>query len=118
VHSNGSGVGPHELVVTENEIGPAGDPVRVIGMDGHLQTERLAVLARVGGARRVRRDEQRSRPSAPNEPQRTFAEGRSVDEEIAALAVVNDVLALVFERFVQLEDPRTELMNIHGAGLS
>src|SRR2546426_524316 len=93
-------------------------PAFHIGERRDLQTEGLAILARVGGARRVGRDQQRSGARAAHEPQRAFAEGRGVNEKVPAFLVVDDVLALVFERLVQLEDPRAELMNIHGAGLS
>ena len=87
-------------------------------MDRDLHAERLPVAIRVSGARGVRRHEQRSGTCAADEPKRPLAEGRCVDEEVAALAVVDDVLTLVLERLVELEDPRAQLMDIHGAGLS
>ena len=118
MHSDRTGVRTDELVVAENEVGSTWDAIRIVRVRRHLETERLAVLAGVGCARRVRRDQQRCGPRTAHEPERAFAERRSVDEQVPALFVVDDVLALVLERLVQLEDPRPELMNIHGAGLS
>jgi len=118
MHADRASVGSDELIVAENEVGTTGYGLRIVRVDRHLQTERLAVFAGVGGARSVRRHQQRRGSRAAHEPQRTFAEWRCVDEEVPALLVVDDVLALVLEGLVQLEDLRTELMNIHGAGLS
>jgi len=118
VHPERPGIGPHELIVAKDEVGTTRNPIRVIGVHRNLNAERLAVFARIRGPCCVRGDEQRCRTRAPHEPQRAFAERWSVDQEIPAFAVVDDVLALVFERFVQLEDPRAELMNVHGADLS
>ena len=87
-------------------------------MGRDLDAEGLAVLVGVGGAGGVRRDEERRRTSAAHEPQRPLAEGRRIDQKIPALLVVDDVLTLVLERLVELEDPRAQLMDVHGAGLS
>ena len=118
VHPDRASVGSDELVVAENEIGTTRYGVRIVCVNRHLQTERLAVLARVRGARGVRRDQQRGGSGPTHEPERTFAEWRCVDEEVPALLVVDDVLPFVLEGLVELKDPRAELMNIHGAGLS
>ena len=104
-HTHGAGVRSHELVIAEDEIRSARNPSRVVRVHGDLHPERLAVLTCVGGPRRIRRDQQRRRTRATHEPERAFAEGRSIDEEVSAVGVVDDVLALVLERLVQLEDP-------------
>ena len=87
-------------------------------MDGDLHAERLPVAIRVSRACRVRRDQQRSGTCPTDQAERALAEGGNIDEEVAASVVVGDVLALVLERLVELEDPRAELMDIHGARLS
>ena len=87
-------------------------------MGRDLDAEGLAVLVGVGGAGGVRRDEERRRTGAAHKAQRPLTEGRRIDQKIPALLVVDDVLTLVLERLVELEDPRAQLMDVHGAGLS
>jgi len=58
VHAHRAGIRTNELVVAEDEIRSARDTSGVIGVRRHLETERLAVLAGIGGTRGVRRYEQ------------------------------------------------------------
>src|SRR5439155_23652370 len=69
---------------------------------------------RLDRAVRVRREQERRAAGALDEPQRALAVGRDVDEKVAACGVEDDVLALVVERRVELEDPRTQLLDVHG----
>jgi hypothetical protein len=85
----------------------------VIAVRCDAHAERLAVALRLLGTRGVRRDEQRRAARALDQSQRARAELGDVDEDVATGAVEDDVLALVLERLVQLEDPGTELVNIH-----
>ena len=65
--------------------------------------------------RRVGDQQDGGRTGAPDQPKRALAERRRVDEQVAARAVEDDVLALVLERLIQLEDPRAKLVNVHQA---
>jgi hypothetical protein len=80
---------------------------------GDLQAERVAIARRVAPVRAVRDEEDRGRTGPADEAQGPIAERGSVDEQVAAGAVVDDVLPLVLQRLVQLEDPRTELVDIY-----
>jgi hypothetical protein len=80
---------------------------------GDLDPERLPVSRRVPAVGTVRDEQQRRGAGAADEPERTLAERRRVDQQVPARAVEDDVLTLVLERLVQLEDPRAELMNVY-----
>src|SRR2546426_4818218 len=103
-----------QLVVRQDDVRPIGNACRILLVDRDLHAEGLAVSRGVGGARRVRRDEQRRASRPAHETEGALAERRSVDQEVAAVRVEDDVLPLVLERFVELEDPRAELMDVHG----
>jgi len=71
-----------------------------------LDAERVAVARGVGPARGVGDEQDGRGTGAADQPERALAERRRVDEQVAAGAVEDDVLALVLERLIQLEDPR------------
>jgi hypothetical protein len=79
---------------------------------GDLDPERLAVSRRVAATSAVGDEQQRRGAGAADEPERALAERGRVDEQVAARAVEDDVLALVLERLVELEDPRAQLVNV------
>src|SRR5256885_15404779 len=85
-------------------------------MGRDANAERLAIALRELGTPAVRHDEEPGAAGAGDQPFGARAERRNVDEEIAARAVEHDVLPLVLEGLVQLEDPRSQLLNVHGSG--
>ncbi|HEY8806088.1 MAG TPA: hypothetical protein VIN70_00700 [Candidatus Limnocylindria bacterium] len=87
--------------------------MRIVLVRRDLDPEGVAVLRGVLAARAVRDEEDRGRTRAADQPERALAERRRVDEQVAARAIEDDVLALVLEGLIQLEDPRAELVNVY-----
>src|SRR5437867_2900735 len=114
LHAEDTRVRTHEVVRLQNEIGAARDRRGIVLVHRDLHAERLAIPVLLVRAGRIRRQQERRAARALDEPQRALAVGRYVDEKVAARGVEDDVLALVIERRVELEDPRTQLLDVHG----